>query len=139
MRSSKVLWDVVKRGRFVEALSIWEGGHRMRDDDAGEGHSGEKRPAGKIRVSVTDEIAKNPKAARAFAALKEAGLTDQHARGEIARVMEYCMRPAAGKGPNLKARQARAEQGRRELDSMLERMAGGERARDILPPDAGTP
>jgi hypothetical protein len=93
-----------------------------------------KEPAGRVMVSAVDEIARNPKAAEAFAALKDAGLTDQHARGEIARVMEYCLRLPAGKSPNLNARRARVEEGRRELEAMLERLAQGERARDLLPP-----
>ena len=108
-----------------------------RRDDAHEKRE-QRKPVGKVMVSVSDEIARNPKAAQAFTALKEAGLTDQHARGEIARVMEHCMRHPTGKQPNLQARRARMEEGRRELDAMLERLAGGERARDLLPA-GGTP
>ena len=52
-----------------------------RRDDGQEKRESRKESVGKVMVSASDEIARNPKAARAFAALKEAGLTDQHARG----------------------------------------------------------
>jgi hypothetical protein len=101
-----------------------------RDDDA-EKRKQDKHAVGKILVS--EVIAENPKAAQAFAVLKDAGLTEQHARGEIARVLEYCMRPPSGKAPNLSARRARVEEGRREFDALLERIIRGERAHDVLP------
>jgi len=93
-------------------------------------------------MMVSEVITENPAAAAAHAALRSAGLSEQEARAEIATILAYHAKRivAAGRAPvDQRVRRIRSEEYGRNLASMLERLARGERARDIIPTEKRNP